>query len=56
MNLFIVSQIFAILACVLMVGIGYLKTKRGMLIAQNIQFILFSISYACIGGIAAVVG
>ncbi len=56
MNLFIVSQIFAIAACILMVTIGYLKTKRGMLIAQNIQFILFSISYACIGGVAAVVG
>ena len=56
MNLFIISQIFAILACILMVGIGYLKTKKGMLVAQNIQFILFTISYACIGGVAAVVG
>ena len=56
MDLFIVSQIFAIAACLLMVGIGYLKTKRNMLLAQNVQFILFTISYACIGGIAAVVG
>lgn len=56
MNLFIVSQIFAILACILMVAIGYIKRKRNVLIAQNIQFILFSISYACIGGISAVVG
>ena len=57
MNLFIISQIFAILACILMVGIGYLKTKRNMLIAHNFQFLLFAISYACIsGGIAAVVG
>ena len=56
MNLFVISQIFAILACILMVGIGYLKRKRNVLIAQNVQFILFTISYACIGGIAAVVG
>ena len=56
MNLFVISQIFAIAACILMVGIGYLKRKRNVLIAQNVQFILFSISYACIGGIAAVVG
>jgi hypothetical protein len=56
MNLYLISQIFAIAACILMVTIGYLKTKKGMLIAQNIQFILFSISYACIGGVAAVVG
>ncbi|SDB13353.1 inner membrane protein [Pseudobutyrivibrio sp. YE44] len=56
MDRFIISQIFAILACILMVAIGYLKRKRNILIAQNIQFILFTISYACIGGIAAVVG
>ncbi len=56
MNLFIISQIFAILACILMVAIGYLKHKRNILLAQNVQFILFTISYACIGGIAAVVG
>ena len=56
MILFIVSQIFAILACLLMVGIGAIKRKRNVLIAQNIQFILFSISYGCIGGVAAVVG
>ena len=56
MNLFIVSQVFAILACILMVTIGYLKTRRNIIIAQDIQFILFSISYACIGGISAVVG
>ncbi|MBQ7148341.1 MAG: YgjV family protein [Pseudobutyrivibrio sp.] len=56
MNLFIISQIFAILACILMVGIGFLKKKRNMLLAQNVQFILFAISYACIGGISAVVG
>lgn len=56
MNLYIVSQIFAILACILMVAIGYFKTKRTIIHAQNIQFILFSISYACLGGIAAVVG
>ncbi len=56
MNLFLISQIFAILACILMVAIGYIKRKRNVLIAQNVQFILFSISYACIGGISAVVG
>ena len=56
MNLFVISQIFAILACILMVAIGYFKTKRTIIIAQNIQFILFTISYLCIGGIAAVVG
>lgn len=56
MNLYLISQIFAILACILMVAIGYIKRKRNVLIAQNIQFILFSISYACIGGISAVVG
>lgn len=56
MNLFLISQIFAILACILMVAIGYIKRKRNVLIAQNAQFILFSISYACIGGISAVVG
>jgi hypothetical protein len=56
MNLFIISQVFAIAACVLMVAIGYLKRKRTILLAQNVQFILFTISYACIGGISAVVG
>ncbi|QFJ55406.1 YgjV family protein [Pseudobutyrivibrio xylanivorans] len=56
MNLFIVSQVFAILACILMVAIGYIKRRHHVIIAQNIQFVLFTISYACIGGIAAVVG
>lgn len=56
MNSFVISQVFAILACILMVAIGYIKRKRNVIIAQNIQFILFSISYALIGGISAVVG
>ena len=56
MNLVLVGRIFSILACILMVLIGYLKHKKTILWAQNLQFILFSISYACLGGIAAVVG
>ena len=55
MNLILVGRIFSILACILMVIIGYIKHKRTILWAQNLQFILFSISYACLGGIAAVV-
>ena len=55
MNLILVGRIFSVLACILMVAIGYMKHKRMMLWAQNLQFILFSISYACLGGIAAVV-
>ena len=55
MNLVLFGRIFSIMACILMVVIGYLKHKRTILWAQNLQFILFSISYACLGGIAAVV-
>ncbi len=55
MNLILIGRIFSVLACILMVCIGYIKTKRHVLLAQNAQFILFSISYACLGGIAAVV-
>lgn len=55
MNLILVGRIFSVLACILMVIIGYLKHKRTILWAQNVQFILFSISYACLGGMAAVV-
>ncbi len=55
MSLRLIGQIFAIFACVLMVAIGYFKRKRTILWAQNIQFILFAISYTCLGGIAAVV-
>ena len=55
MNLVLVGRIFSILACVLMVIIGYLKHKKTILWAQNLQFVLFTISYACLGGIAAVV-
>ncbi len=56
MNLILVGRIFSVLACTLMVCIGYIKHKKHVLWAQNVQFILFSISYACLGGIAAVVG
>ena len=56
MNLILVGRIFSVLACILMVIIGYLKHKRTILWAQNLQFILFSISYGCLGGIAAVIG
>ncbi|WP_028235431.1 YgjV family protein [Pseudobutyrivibrio sp. MD2005] len=56
MNLALIGRIFSLLACILMVLIGYLKHKKTILWAQNLQFILFSISYACLGGIAAVVG
>ncbi len=55
MDLILIGRIFSILACILMVIIGYLKHKKTILWAQNLQFILFSISYACLGGIAAVV-
>ena len=55
MDLILIGRIFSILACTLMVIIGYMKHKRTILWAQNAQFILFSISYACLGGIAAVV-
>ena len=56
MNLVLIGRIFSLLACILMVIIGYLKHKKTILWAQNLQFVLFSISYACLGGIAAVVG
>ena len=39
-----------------MVIIGYLKHKKTILWAQNAQFVLFSIAYGLLGGIAAVVG
>ncbi len=52
----LVGQIFSLAACILMVIIGYLKHKRTVILAQNVQLILFSIAYACLGGIAAVVG
>lgn len=55
MNYVLIGRIFSILACILMVIIGYLRHKRTVLIAQNVQLILFSISYAFLGGIAAVV-
>ncbi|MCR5581338.1 MAG: YgjV family protein [Pseudobutyrivibrio sp.] len=55
MNLILVGRIFSIFACILMVIIGYLKHKKTILWAQNLQLVLFSISYACLGGIAAVV-
>ena len=56
MNLYLIAQFFNILACVLMVIIGYLKHKKTILWAQNAQFVLFSIAYGLLGGIAAVVG
>ena len=56
MNLALIGKIFSLLACILMVLIGYLKHKKTILWAQNLQFILFSISYACLGGMSAVVG
>ena len=55
MNLVLVGRIFSLLACILMVAIGYMKRKKMMLWSQNLQFILFSISYACLGGVAAVI-
>ncbi len=51
----LIGNIFSIAACILMVVIGYLRHKRTVLIAQNIQLILFSIAYSFLGGIAAVV-
>jgi len=44
------------MACTLMVAIGYMKHKKTMLWAQNLQFILFSVAYGLLGGISAVVG
>ncbi len=55
MKIFLIAQFFNILACILMVVIGYLKHKKTILWAQNAQFILFSIAYGLQGGIAAVV-
>ena len=56
MNIYLIAQFFNILACILMVIIGYLKHKKTILWAQNLQFILFSIAYGLLGGMAAVVG
>ncbi|MCR5415394.1 MAG: YgjV family protein [Pseudobutyrivibrio sp.] len=55
MSIITIGRIFSLLACILMVIIGWLKTKKAILWTQNLQLILFSISYACLGGIAAVV-
>lgn len=55
MNYILIGRIFSVLACILMVVIGYIRHKRTVLLAQNVQLILFTISYAFLGGIAAVV-
>ena len=55
MDYILIGRIFSILACILMVAIGYIRHKRTVLLAQNVQLILFTISYAFLGGIAAVV-
>ena len=46
MNYILIGRIFSVLACILMVVIGYIRHKRTVLLAQNVQLILFTISYA----------
>ncbi|MCR4694260.1 MAG: YgjV family protein [Pseudobutyrivibrio sp.] len=55
MDYILLGRIFAFMACIVMVSIGYFKTKKAMVMGMNVQFILFTISYAFLGGTAAVV-
>lgn len=55
MNIELIANIISFAGCILLVCIGLIKTKKNILIAQNIMFVVMSIAYLLLGGFAAVV-
>lgn len=55
MAIIVVGNIISLIGCTMMFLIGFIKTKKNILIAQNIQFLIMAISNFLLGGITGVV-
>ena len=55
MNIVLIANIISFIGCVLLVLIGFIKSKRNILLAQNGMFVILGIAYLLLGGIGAVI-
>lgn len=55
MNIIIIANIVSFIGALIMVGIGLIKTKRNILIAQVMQFTIMGIGNLLLGGITGLV-
>ena len=52
MNIIVIGNIVAFIGAILMVLVGFIKTKRNILIAQNIQFLIMGLGNLILGGVS----